>query len=122
MCDVLTQEKEFICVKKYVNSSSSISHLFSQVITSAETFTNDSGVIDWLNNEARATIFENNDKNNIGTTFILGIATNKDGSLNECLPFLAQVSLRRVIKFVKSLGYSVYATKIGFERDDTYNY
>lgn len=122
MCDVLTQEKQFICVKKYVNSSSSISHLFSQVIASAETFTSDGGVIEWLNSEAEMNIFENNDKNNSGTTFVLGIAINKEGQLHESLPFLAQVSLRRVIKVVKKMGYNVFATKIEFEEDDIYNY
>lgn len=84
-CDVLTKDKEFICVKTYKKSSAVLSHLFMQAVVSADLLVNLRDYREKINYEVSYhTNFGQNfiDLDNLDrtqVTFVYAICMNKDG-------------------------------------------
>ncbi|MFK2821622.1 DUF6119 family protein [Arcobacter sp. YIC-80] len=114
ICDILTKNKEFICIKRYKNSSQSLSHLLSQCIVSCELLINEKKYRDIINksfyNVHSIGLFDDLDninKNEI--TYIYGIISKKE-ILD--LPFFSKIALRQSIKNIVSSGIKVKVLKI----------
>jgi len=115
VCDLLTQNREFICVKKY-NGSSTLSHLFNQGSVSATLLNDEPRYRRFIVNECRAKFPEPIisetalEKENI--TFVFAIATDTPGPLAENLPFFSKVNLVKTNKVIKRMGFNVKIYKI----------
>lgn len=115
VCDLLTQNKEFICVKKY-NGSSTLSHLFNQGFVSATLLNDEPPYRLFIINECPdgfldPTISETSlDKENI--TFVFAIATDTPGPVKDNLPFFSKVNLAKTNKAIKRMGFAVRICKI----------
>jgi uncharacterized protein (TIGR04141 family) len=115
VCDLLTQDNEFICVKKY-NSSSTLSHLFNQGYVSATLLCDEPKyrefIINMCPNGFVNPIITKDEIDNKKITFIYAIATKTSGSLAENLPFFSKVNLLRAYKNIQRMGFSVKTYKI----------
>ncbi|NMB81002.1 MAG: TIGR04141 family sporadically distributed protein [Ignavibacteria bacterium] len=115
VCDLLTKNREFICVKKY-NSSSTLSHLFNQGYVSATLLCDEQKYREFIINECpdgfvspTITKGEIESKN---ITFIYAIATKTSGPLAENLPFFSKVNLLKAYKNIQRMGFLVKTYKI----------
>lgn len=103
LCDVLTNNKELIHVKKG-ESSSYLSHLFNQARVSSDLL-----YYEKFRNKANEKIgvkyFDETFKAS-DYTIILGIITNKKEELPK-IPFFSKVAIKYLIQDLTKLGYSV---------------
>ncbi len=119
-CDVLTKDKEFICVKTYKKSSAVLSHLFMQAVVSADLLVNLRNYREKINSEVSYhTNFGQNfiDLDNLDrtqVTFVYAICMNKDGRLARNLPFFSKISLRAAINQLKMFNFNVRLLRIPF--------
>lgn len=113
ICDVLTVQKELICVK-IASSSSTLSHLFSQGSVSASLMhipDYQARVLDHL-----AELDPDPEFGERGDwTFVYAIATEKDGPLSQNLFFFSQVNLVNHYDLIDGRGYNVALAKIEVE-------
>lgn len=117
--DVITIDKEYICVKTYKNSSSVLSHLFMQGIVSAELLIECKDYRNKIKNSVKHKFSDFIDINNPKRdeiTFVYAIAMKKDGRLSSNLPFFSKISLRQSIKNLTKMGFNVKLIRIPFEK------
>lgn len=117
--DVITIDKEYICVKTYKNSSSVLSHLFMQGIVSAELLIECKDYRKKIKNSVKHKFSDFIDINNPKRdeiTFVYAIAMKKDGRLSSNLPFFSKISLRQSIKNLTKMGFNVKLIRIPFEK------
>lgn len=115
VCDILTKNREFICVKIYKNSSSALSHLFFQGSVSAELLLElDEYKEEVIKRSASKFTLNLDDRPEI--KFVLAIADRKDGLISENLPIFSKISLRKTIMDIKKMSFDVAVFKIGCEQ------
>ncbi|QPP07544.1 hypothetical protein G4Z16_15395 [Streptomyces bathyalis] len=119
VCDLLTKEYDFVCVKK-MEDSPTMSHLFSQAAVSADLYVENAvgsgrdsqiGYADKTRNQYNekwgdVTAVENNKR------MILAIATSKDGPLARSLFFFSKVNLVKRVSEIRKAGFGVALAKI----------
>lgn len=115
-CDLLTNDKKIIHVKKY-GASSVLSHLFSQGIVSGELFMADKDFRKKVNDKLPEShkIDEIEDRP-IASDYevIFAIISSHEGSLN--IPFFSKVNLRSAKRRLEAFGYKVSLQKIKDEK------
>jgi uncharacterized protein (TIGR04141 family) len=117
ICDILTENKEFICIKIYKNSSAALSHLFFQGSVSAE-------LLAELKEYKKEIIKEAKEKfkikldNRPEIKFVFAIAVKNSGYVFENLPIFSKISLRKAIFDIAKMGFAVQVTKINFETEE----
>lgn len=119
ICDILTQDKKYICVKTYKNSSAVLSHLFMQAKVSAELLNASREYRLKIQNLVKSkftNFIDINKPNRTEITFVYAIAMLKSGSLSDNLPFFSKISLRQSIKFLERMDYKVELLKIELEK------
>lgn len=103
LCDVLTNDKELIHIKKG-ESSSYLSHLFNQARVSSDLLYYEN-----FRKKANAKIgnnYFNNDFKSSDYTIILGIITNKEEKLPK-IPFFSKVAIKYLVQDLTKMGYTV---------------
>ena len=111
-CDVYTNDKKIVHVKRY-GGSSVLSHLFSQGVVSGELFVADSEFREKLNEilPAGHKLHDPATKPNAAEhEIVYGIISNSDDPLD--IPFFSKVSLRNARRRLTSYGYLVTIKKI----------
>lgn len=113
-CDIYTDEREMIFVKRY-GDSSVLSHLFAQGVVSAETFRREKGFRELVNRSLPAThalgeALANMRPHEFTVTF--AVVSDSMRPLHESLPFFSKVNLRNAVKLLESNGYNVRLAKI----------
>jgi len=115
--DLLSPQREFICVKKY-NDSSTLSHLFSQGFVSAALFNDDKEYREFILGKYPdhwPKLFDEDSPDKAGISFVFAIASNSQGRLVDSLPFFSKVNLRRTRKDIERLGFRVKLYRIGYQ-------
>lgn len=111
-CDILTQDKKLIHVKKY-GGSSTLSHLFAQGLTSAELFAGDAEFRKKLNAKLPTGYKLMNSATRIKPEeyeIMFAIISKSRNQLD--IPFFSKVSLRNAKKRLANYGYKVTKKKI----------
>ncbi len=113
-CDLYTDARELIFVKRYADSSV-LSHLFAQGVVSAETFRRERRFRELINRNLPATHqldveIDNMTPQNLTITF--AVISESARPLHESLPFFSKVNLRNAVKLLESNGYNVRLAKI----------
>lgn len=116
VCDLLSRRAEFVCVKKY-NDSSTLSHLFDQGVVSA-TLLNDSReyrkyVLGFCRPEWGA-VFDLEQPDRQKITFVFAIASDAAERLANSLPFFSKVTLRQARKSIERMGFKVRVYRIPY--------
>jgi len=116
VCDVFNKSnKEFIHVK-FRESSSTLSHLFSQVRVSANSLQKDKtyrkNIRAILKTKRDLIPLENKDINSFEYTITYAIIENKTRSFVDSLPFFSLVNFRLTLEDLLSRGYKVKVKKI----------
>lgn len=117
--DLITNDKQFIHVKKRKkNGSSVLSHWFAQGKTSAELMSQDLNYRNFINNEVKnkfgeGFISEENRNNDFEIIFAL-IVENKDSVIDN-LPFFSMVNLDNTLNELVTSGFRVSLCKIETE-------
>jgi uncharacterized protein (TIGR04141 family) len=114
VCDLLTPQKHFICVKTY-KSSSTLSHLFSQGLVSAELLSGEIKYRKFVFDKTPKTWPNPMDINNLDKreiTYVYAVASKKGGPFINTLPFFSKVSLRNAVRSIQRLGFNVSIYKI----------
>ena len=120
VCDLLSREAEFICVKKYY-SSSTLSHLFAQGHISSDLLAGMPRYRDFVLVEGRdfaeTPPFDRDGiPNRKEVTFIYAIATREEMLLTERLPFFSKINLRHYSKLITKAGFSLKISRIAIEQ------
>jgi len=123
VCDILTKDKEFICVKTYKNSSAALSHLFMQGIVSAELLVESKEYRKRIKNKVKRKFqdflqIDNLNRNEI--TYVYAICMKTEGKISDNLPFFSKISLRQSIKNLEKLNFNVKIMRIPFEENDDF--
>lgn len=103
VCDVFSNDKELIHVKKN-GGSSYLSHLFNQAAVSGEALLDERFRLE-VNKEMNKKIFDNNFSSN-NYKIILGIITKNENTRPK-IPFFSKVSIQYAIQGLKRKGYNV---------------
>ncbi|MBX3047359.1 MAG: TIGR04141 family sporadically distributed protein [Anaerolineales bacterium] len=115
VCDLITQDAFFICVKKY-NGSSTLSHLFAQALVSAELLIDDETyrhfILQECNNFENLPFNRDSIPDRSKITFVYAIAVEASGPLVERLPFFSQVTLLQYHKKISRMGFRVAVCRI----------
>lgn len=110
ICDLLTPDKELVCVK-HASRSSTLSHLFAQGSVSAKLMHEEKYQERIMENlqsfDSRA---EYGDRGS--WTFVYAIAIAKPGKLADALFFFSKVNLMTNTREIEGLGYKVALAKI----------
>lgn len=117
--DVVTINKEYICVKTYKSSSSVLSHLFMQGIVSAELLIECKEYRKKIQSSVKhkfKSFIDIKNPQRTEITFVYAIAMKKDGRLSSNLPFFSKISLRQSIKNLTKMGFNVKLIRIPFEK------
>ncbi len=115
ICDVLTERKQMLCVKRMTRSST-LSHLFMQGQVSAQLLTaNLAGyrdrIMQSLNElDSTATFGANSE-----WTVVYAVATPKPGKLASTLYFFSKIALYHAAQQLRSLGVRVAIARIPME-------
>jgi uncharacterized protein (TIGR04141 family) len=115
VCDILSDNRYFICVKK-MGSSSTLSHLFAQGSVSARLLREHPPYRAKLIQIA-CTKWPGWDVN-AGTTFVFAIPSEKTGRLCEHLFLFSKINLIEHRRIIERLGYRVALCKIDYERSN----
>lgn len=115
ICDLLTPNLEFICVKIYNGKASGLGHLFTQGYTSGLTLKRNSECQNFVDKK----IYDSgikmsfiSGKNPSELTYVFAIATLTKGKLTAGLPFYSKVHLLRAYRELRDLGYQVKVYRI----------
>ncbi|MEU6210965.1 TIGR04141 family sporadically distributed protein [Streptomyces sp. NPDC047023] len=118
VCDFLTKEYDFVCVKK-MEDSATMSHLFSQAAVSADLYSanamgqgaNATGYADHVRSRYRA---KWGDPSAVESDrrMVLAIATDKDGPVAKALYFFSKVNLVQRVTDLRKSGFRVAIAKI----------
>lgn len=117
--DVVTINKEYICVKTYKSSSSVLSHLFMQGIVSAELLIECKEYRKKIQSSVKQkfkSFIDIKNPQRTEITFVYAIAMKKAGRLSANLPFFSKISLRQSIKNLTKMGFNVKLIRIPFEK------
>ncbi len=122
IADLVTDKNEFVAVKTYKGSSTSISHLCMQLNASAELWAKNEDAYSKAIYEVVGGDMNLDIENRSKVNLVFAIAHKKKGKLCDLLPILSKISLRRSIKNIKKLGFNnVFIVKIDFEDSETKN-
>ena len=119
ICDVMTDAKQFLCVKK-MDRSATLSHLFSQGSVSAMLLREHDGYRKATND---AIVGRWPDANEIGSsdlggvTFVYALATRKEEPLSSTMFFFSLVNLLNHVRAIRRVGCRVALCRIGYEVD-----
>jgi uncharacterized protein (TIGR04141 family) len=105
ICDFLTPNDQFVCVKK-MNDSASMSHLFNQGVNTAYLLRGDEEF------EKETTRRLGRPVNEAKASIVFGIVTKRDGQIKDALFFFSQMSLLRAVKDIEGRGYKAVVAKI----------
>jgi uncharacterized protein (TIGR04141 family) len=105
ICDLLTTDEYFVCVKK-MNDSASMSHLFNQGVNTAYLLRGDTKFV----KDIASRLGRKLDMNKARIVF--GIVAKKEGQLKDVLFFFSQMSLLRAVKDIQGRGLKVAIAKI----------
>jgi len=113
-CDIYTDRREMIFVKKY-GDASVLSHLFAQGVVSAETFRREKQFRELVNRHLPPThnldgLVDEMIVQEFTVTF--AVISESTRPLHESLPFFSKVNLRNAVKLLESNGYNVRLAKI----------
>lgn len=114
VCDFLSSDGRFFCVKKY-EGSSDLSHLFAQGGVSADLFFNSQEYRQFTANQigARWVLpFRVDDERPSGCKIVYAIACPQHFTLPTDLPFFSKVTLLKFKRTVWPLGFEVELAKI----------
>ncbi|MFC4002998.1 DUF6119 family protein [Prauserella oleivorans] len=111
ICDLLTKDKQLICVKR-MDGSDKMSHLFQQGSVSARMLMTNQTYRDKLMDRLRqldptATFGEASQ-----WTVVFAIATSKPGDLKDIMYFFSRAALKMHAEAIKSCGFKVSLAKI----------
>lgn len=113
-CDLYTNNRELIFVKRYADSSV-LSHLFAQGVVSAETFRREKRFRQLVNENLPASYRigdQVDDMTPQNFTITFAVISESARPLHESLPFFSKVNLRNAVKLLESNGYNVRLAKI----------
>ncbi|MGL4644628.1 MAG: TIGR04141 family sporadically distributed protein [Vagococcus fluvialis] len=113
-CDILTRDKKFIHVKKN-DSSSKLSHLFSQGTVSAEMLSRDPEFRKHINKKVRKKLgptFLKASAQNQDYEIVYAIVDKRDEDLVDVLPFFSMVSLAQSLDQLGLMQYNYSLMKI----------
>lgn len=120
VCDILSQDMKFVCVKKW-DSSSTLSHLFSQGSVSAELLGEYSeyrkSVLALVPDEWIFSFTADDIGEKRKITFVYAIAYPERKPFELRLPFFSLVNLVRNVRLIRSMGYSVAIARIGYSTE-----
>jgi uncharacterized protein (TIGR04141 family) len=117
-CDIYTNRREMIHVKKY-GDASVLSHLFAQGVVSAETFRRERRFREIVNNNLPAAFALGGQLDQMQPrefTVTFAIISESPRELHESLPFFSKVNLRNATRLLQSNGYDVRLAKIQRQR------
>lgn len=117
ICDLLTPDAEFLCVKAATDSSS-LSHLVAQVTNSAHA---------WEDPDYQSKLAEawhrirpkDPPPRREDAKFVLAIATDRPGVINDSLFFFAKVQIAHCAKVVRRAGFKVALARIDVQSCST---
>lgn len=116
-CDVVIEETDLMHMKRGT-SSSSLSHLFSQGVVSAESFKSDESfrrkLLMRLPKSANEAVYSERPKED-QFRVVYAIVSGKDGALQ--LPFFSRVTLKNAVKRLESMGFRVAISKINISEN-----
>lgn len=112
ICDLLTPDKQLLCVKR-MTKSSTLSHLFAQGLVSADLLVNNAEgyqdrVIEYLTELRPRATFGSREE----WTVVYAIATSNTARLSKSLYFFSKVGLDRTAKQLGSLGVKVALARV----------
>jgi uncharacterized protein (TIGR04141 family) len=112
VCDLLTPDKQLLCVKR-MTKSSTLSHLFAQGLVSADLLVNNADgyqdqVIEYLTELRLGATFGSRED----WTVVYAIATSNTARLSKSLYFFSKVGLDRTAKQLRSLGVNVALARV----------
>ncbi|ASS67590.1 MULTISPECIES: DUF6119 family protein [unclassified Paenibacillus] len=114
ICDLLTKEMQYLCVKK-MYSSATLSHLFAQGSVSARLLRGDPRVEKKVE-KAYSQMWSKQDfLDQEAPEFVYVIPTTKEGVLSECLFFFSLINLVDHVRSIKEVGYKVSLCKVEYE-------
>src|SRR5699024_5673948 len=117
LCDLLTNKRELIHVKKWY-SSSTLSHLFSQGRISGELLLREATfrqkAINKISevNEEYAQIISLDDYLPTEMTIVFAIIDKDERALHKRLPFFSKLNMMQATDFLRGIGYEVKKAKI----------
>lgn len=113
-CDVLTDAKQLIHVKRY-SGSAVLSHLFAQGTVSATAFVSDAEFRKKLNSRLCAAhrLSDPAHRPRASSWEVAYVVASKSAKALR-LPFFSRVTLRNAVRQLDSLGFHVTLTKVGF--------
>lgn len=112
-CDLYTRDRQFVHVKHYDNSSSVLSHLFSQARISAELFLQDAEFRRKFNAKLpRAFRIGNAEVRPASGDFEIVLAIISRSASPSLLPFFSRVNLRQTHRALAAYGYRVTVANI----------
>jgi uncharacterized protein (TIGR04141 family) len=112
-CDLLSQEKDLIHVKRY-GGSGVLSHLFSQGFVSGQLFASDAGFRKSVNSLLPGSYRLSDVEARPDLSFyrvVFAIVSSEDGT-DLTLPFFSRLSLRHAMQALQGYGYKVALAKI----------
>jgi len=116
ICDIITNEKHFICIKFYKHSSAPLSHLLQQGYVSADLLYEVQEYREELNRLVEKDFGQDfipvDELDRAQIKYIYGIATQADLNLAESLPFFTRISLRQNLKQMKRIGFETHIIRI----------
>jgi uncharacterized protein (TIGR04141 family) len=119
VCDLLTQDMRFICVKRETESAT-LSHLFSQASVSATLLNDLPAYRDYISNQLPAG-WQLPDATTSGwkdqITFVYAVTSHRQGSLVDLLPFFSKVNLKNHARTITRMGFKVALRKIEVNRN-----
>lgn len=119
VADLITPNKDLICVKKYKNRSLELSHLFDQAKVSASMFARDNDYRAFVSKQAMASGKISDfppDINRQKIRYVLAIAFKKEGDVTDLLPFFSKITLLDTLDTLEDLGFRVAVTRIPWEK------
>ncbi|MBL6275864.1 TIGR04141 family sporadically distributed protein [Micromonospora fiedleri] len=111
VCDLLTERRELICVKK-MTESATLSHLFAQGSVSARLFRDNLRYRDTVLNHLRKLLPDAGVGAFEDWTVVFAIATERPGRLSEELFFFSKVNLDIAAQAINGAGMRVALAKI----------
>jgi uncharacterized protein (TIGR04141 family) len=112
ICDLLTPDKQLLCVKR-MTKSSTLSHLFAQGLVSADLLVNNAEgyqdqVVKYLAELRPGATFGSREE----WTVVYAIATSNTARLSQSLYFFSKVGLDRTARQLRSLGIHVALARV----------
>jgi uncharacterized protein (TIGR04141 family) len=114
VCDILTPDKKFLCVKK-MNSSATLSHLFSQGSVSAKLLRRVPEVEVQIRERYVQKWPHLNYDSSGAPEFVYVIPTKKEGPLSDCLFFFSLINLIDHVEAIRESGFNVSLCKVSYK-------